>query len=179
MFIFHCMYSSFSHLHFTFFFCSSSGSHNSRWSWNLLGCGKYHQHHLCGQTYPSATLSCPMGTSREGKVTPSEHHFVQLKETRESSYQVYFILLCWHKKEVIELFYPVLMTTTTRAKNVLFLGGKDRPLVAAPKSRFPVTYVMYRKKRTIISYFIPLLLYFRNNYCMSVCHVFFLILCSP
>ena len=118
-----------------------------------------------------------MGTSREGKVTPSEHHFVQLKETRESSYQVYFILLCWHKKEVIELFYPVLMTTT-RTKNVLFLGGKDRPLVAAPKSRFPVTYVMYRKKKTIISYFIPLLLYFRNNYCMSVCHVFFSLSCA-
>jgi len=43
----------------------SSGGHYFGWIGNLLGCGKYHQHHLCGQTYPSATLSCPMGTSRE------------------------------------------------------------------------------------------------------------------
>ena len=51
-----------------FWFYSPSGP-NFGGIRDLLGRGKHHQHHLCGQAHPCATLTCSMGTSGQGETS--------------------------------------------------------------------------------------------------------------
>ena len=120
-----------------------------------------------------------MGTSREGKVTQRTPFSAAQRETRASRccYQVYFISLCWHKKEVIELFFRFLRHDISRRRN--------RPLVAASEFRFlsPNLRNVQEEKYTILSR-ISYTTHFRNDLllllCMStVCHVFPYLLLQP
>ena len=121
-----------------------------------------------------------MGTSREGKVTQrTPFSAAAQRETRASRccLQVYFISLCWHKKEVIELFFRFLRHDISRRRN--------RPLVAASEFRFlsPNLRNVQEEKYTILSR-ISYTTHFRNDLllllCMStVCHVFPYLLLQP
>lgn len=106
-----------------------------------------------------------MGTSREGKVTQrTPFSAAAQRETRASRccYQVYFISLCWHKKEVIELFFRFLRHDISRRRN--------RPLVAASEFRFlsPNLRNVQEEKYTILSR-ISYTTHFRNDLLLLLC----------